>query len=165
MQGTDSQRRQASVNERRSRRRLPIGAEIMSDGVHFRVWATKRKQVEVVLEGKGDSAAALQPEAKGYFSGLWREIGAGTMYRFRLDGGKALYPDPASRFQPDGPHGPSQVIDPDEFRWMDGPWKGIYPEHQVLYELHIGTFTREGNYAAAERELAELRSWELPAWS
>ncbi len=85
-----------------------------------------------------------------------REAAAGTLYRFRLDGEKPLYPDPASRFQPRGPHGPSQVIDPNSFRWSDAAWKGVSPDNQVLYELHIGTFTPEGTYAAAEEQLSEL---------
>src|SRR5437763_294570 len=66
------------------------------------------------------------------------------------------YPAPASRFQPDGPHGPSQVIDPGAFRWMDGGWRGVALEGQVIYEMHVGTFTREGTWDAAARELPEL---------
>src|SRR5205823_3386241 len=81
---------------------------------------------------------------------------AGTRYRFRLDGEQALYPDPASRFQPDGVHGPSQVIDPGAFRWTDGAWRGAGLHGQVLYEMHVGTFTHEGTWEAAARELPEL---------
>ena len=89
-------------------------------GAHFRVWASHRQRVEVLLEGGPEDtlgalplAVALAPEAEapGYFSALVTAAGAGTLYRYRLDGGPALYPDPASRFQPSGPHGPSQVID------------------------------------------------------
>src|SRR5687768_6214182 len=100
-------------------RRLPVGAEVLSEGgTHFRVWAPKRKKVEVVIErATGDKSegalftAELEPEPQGYFSGIVRQAQAGTLYRFRLDGGGS-FPDPASRFQPAGPHGPSQVIDP-----------------------------------------------------
>ena len=82
---------------------------------------------------------------------------AGTRYRFRLDDDRTLYPDPASRFQPDGPHGPSQVVDPAAFRWTDRGLEGRRPAGaQVLYEMHVGTFTPEGTWAAAERELPEL---------
>ena len=94
-------------------RRLPVGAEVLPQGVHFRVWAPLRKAMEVVFEGPSGSwpvSLALSPEGGGYFSGLVEGAGAGALYRFRLDG--ALYPDPASRFQPQGPHGPSQVVDP-----------------------------------------------------
>jgi maltooligosyltrehalose trehalohydrolase len=132
-------------------RRLPIGAEVTPEGVHFRVWAPARKRVEVVLE----DAAELEPEEDGYFSGLVPGAGAGALYRLRLDGGDA-FPDPASRFQPQGPHGPSQVVDPSTFEWTDGDWRGVTRDGQVLYEMHVGTFTPEGTWEAAARELPEL---------
>src|SRR5688572_4186282 len=94
-------------------RRYPVGAEVVSGGVHFRVWAPKRKQVAVRLEADG-ALHPLAAEADGYFAGLVPGIGAGTLYRYALDGGDA-YPDPASRFQPQGPHGPSEVVDPNTF--------------------------------------------------
>jgi maltooligosyltrehalose trehalohydrolase len=143
-------------------RRLPVGAEVVPGGVHFRVWAPARKSVEVVFEGPTRSrpgSLELTPEGNGYFSGLVEGAGAGALYRFRLDGGdgeEQLYPDPASRFQPQGPHGPSQVVDPATYRWRDKNWRGVGREGQVLYEIHIGTFTPEGTWAAAERELPEL---------
>ena len=135
-------------------RRLAIGAEVQPGGVHFRVWAPKRQKVEVVFEG-GRAAQPLAREAGGHFSGFAEGVRAGARYRFRLDGGDA-FPDPASRFQPDGPHGPSEVIDP-SFDWTDGAWRGVRPEQAVLYEVHVGTFTREGTFAAAARELDRLR--------
>src|SRR5688500_11105428 len=123
-------------------RHLPVGAEVLPDGhAHFRVWASQRRRVEVVLEGgPGQSPGA----------------GVGTLYHYRLDGEAALYPDPASRFQPCGPHGPSQVIDPDIFEWHDGGWHGMPRAGQVIYEMHLGTFTPEGTWEAASRELPEL---------
>jgi maltooligosyltrehalose trehalohydrolase len=137
-------------------RRLPVGAEVVPGGVHFRVWAPRRRAVEVVLEGGLGQAAPLEPDGGGYFSGHGTGAGAGTRYRYRLDGGRELYPDPASRFQPDGPHGPSEVVDPSTFPWTDHGWPGVAPPGQVLYEMHIGTFTPEGTYDAAARQLAEL---------
>jgi maltooligosyltrehalose trehalohydrolase len=144
-------------------RRLPVGAEILPEGgVHFRVWAPRRRRVEVVLEGGADAtrrgplAVGLEAEGNGYFSGRAAAAGAGARYRFRLDGEQTLCPDPASRFQPDGIHGPSQVVDPGAFRWTDGDWRGIGLPGQVLYETHVGTFTREGTWEAAARELPEL---------
>jgi maltooligosyltrehalose trehalohydrolase len=110
--------------------------------------------MEVVLEAGG--SFLLQPEQKGYHAAHVREAAEGTLYRFRLDGDKTLYPDPASRFQPDGPHGPSQVIDPARFAWTDRQWAGVKMPGQVIYELHLGTFTREGTWEAAMRELPEL---------
>ena len=136
-------------------RRFPIGAEVRSDGVHFRVWAPKRQQVDVIFEGGAREALALVPEGNGYFSGFAEGLQSGTRYRYRLDG-EGPYPDPASRFQPEGPHGPSQVIDPSTFHWTDGDWQGVTLEGQVIYEMHIGTFTQKGTWEAAARELPEL---------
>jgi maltooligosyltrehalose trehalohydrolase len=112
--------------------------------------------VEVVFE-RGGETLTLRPEAGGYFAGFSPGTRAGALYRYRLDGEDVLYPDPASRFQPDGPHGPSQVIDPGAFRWTDGDWRGAGPEGQVLYEMHVGTFTEEGTWAAAAVELPRLK--------
>src|SRR5690242_4443275 len=137
-----------------TRRRLPVGAEPRADGTHFRVWAPRRTRVEVLEEGSG-RATALAAEPGGWFSGLLPDVDAGTRYRYRLDGG-GTFPDPASRFQPDGPHGASEVVDPTAFSWTDGRWPGISLEGQVLYELHVGAFTAEGTWAAAARELPEL---------
>ncbi|MDQ3920294.1 MAG: malto-oligosyltrehalose trehalohydrolase, partial [Acidobacteriota bacterium] len=140
------------------RRRLPVGAEVAPDGgVHFRVWAPRRRRVEVVFETEGRRAATgLHEEDGGYFSAHVHAAAAGTLYRFRLDGEDHLYPDPASRFQPEGPHGPSRVVDPSKFAWTDAEWKGAQLKGQVIYEMHVGTFTREGTWAAAARELEEL---------
>lgn len=140
-------------------RRLPVGAELGLSGVHFRVWARRRQRVDVVF---GDDASPalrltrLKSEGNGYFSGMVAAARAGDLYRFRLDGGDALYPDPASRYQPHGPHGPSQVIDPAAFAWSDHDWHGAGSEGQVLYEMHVGTFTREGSWESASRELPAL---------
>ena len=103
----------------------------------------------------GEQALALTPEENGYFSGLAPGAREGSRYKFRLDGGSS-FPDPASRYQPDGPHGESQVVDPTQFRWSDRGWRGVGAKRQVLYEVHIGTFTREGTFAAAGEQLAEL---------
>ena len=146
-------------------RRLPVGAELIrAGGVHFRVWAPHRKRVEVVLDGGMATASLgkdsliheLEQESTGYYSGLVPDATAGTLYRYRLDGAEA-YPDPASRFQPEGPHGPSQVVDAEAFRWTDDAWRGVGLEGQVIYEMHIGTFTREGSWDAAARELRRTR--------
>jgi len=137
-------------------RRLPIGAEVSADGVHFRVWAPRRHAVEVIFEDR-DEPLVLSAEEDGYFSGWAPQANAGTRYSFRLDGGQKCYPDPASRFQPDRVHGVSEVVDPARFRWTDDKWPGITPEGQVLYEMHVGTFTPEGTWDSAANELAELK--------
>ena len=154
-------RRHATVSVSTGPRRLPIGAEVLpAGGVHFRVWAPRCQQVEVMLAGPGGDGqalrVALQAERGGYFSGTVSQAQAGTLYWYCLDGGEAGYPDPASRFQPEGPHGPSQVIDPGAFQWTDAAWPGVRLEGQVLYEMHIGTFTQEGTWIAATHELPEL---------
>ena len=107
--------------------------------------------MEVVLEdGPGARGAmALTSEPDGYWSGTLRQAAAGTLYRFRLDGEGAFIPIPASRFQPEGPHGPSQVVDPRAFAWTDGAWPGVRLDGQVIYEMHVGTFTRRAPIAAA----------------
>ena len=136
-------------------RRLPVGAEIQPrGGVHFRVWAPDANEVDVECEGQ--PPRRLSPEPGGYFSGLVEDARAGTRYRFRLDGHEPAFPDPASRFQPDGPHGSSEVIDSSGFDWTDGNWRGVPQERLVIYELHPGTFTPEGNWAAAMRHLPAL---------
>ncbi|MGH9754165.1 MAG: malto-oligosyltrehalose trehalohydrolase [Blastocatellia bacterium] len=141
---------------------MRIGANILPQGgTHFRVWAPRRRAVAVAIEGGAERGSSnrtfeLTPEGQGYFSGVIRSVGDGALYRFRLDGGEMLYPDPASRYQPEGPHGPSQVVDPKRFEWTDHDWRGVNPRGQVIYEMHIGTFTREGVWAAAARELDEL---------
>ena len=132
-------------------RRLPIGVELDPEGgAHARVWAPKRKTVEFVDESGG--ATALTAECNGYFSGAIAEAKAGTPYRFRLDG-KDSFPDPASRFQPEGPHGPSEIVDPNRFQWTDRDWKGVTIEGQVISEIHIGTFTPEGTYRSTIEKL------------
>ncbi|HEX3704539.1 MAG TPA: malto-oligosyltrehalose trehalohydrolase [Vicinamibacterales bacterium] len=136
------------------RRMRPIGADYIGDGLtSFRVWAPNAASVELVVEC--GPTLALQAEDAGYFSRT-APVPVGARYRFRLDGSDTLYPDPASRFQPDGPHGASVVVDPNTFPWTDGEWRGRALEGQVIYEMHVGTFTRAGTWAAAMRELPEL---------
>jgi len=141
-------------------RRYGIGAETTTNGAtRLRVWAPRRSRVEVILEAPGKDARTVELQsaaAAGYFTGVVERAPAGTLYRFRLDNDVNLYPDPASRFQPEGPHGPSQVIDPHSFKWTDQNWRGVSADGQVIYEMHIGTFTPEGTWAAAERELPAL---------
>lgn len=136
-------------------RRYPVGAELGSGGVDFRVWAPRRTRVEVVFDGDLHPVT-LEPDGGGYFRGMAHGARVGTRYRFRLDGSERLFPDPASRSQPEGPHGASMVVDAGAFNWTDSEWRGLSPTGNVAYELHVGTFTPDGTWAAAERELAEL---------
>ncbi len=105
----------------------------------------------------------LQSEQDGYFAGFAKEIGAGALYGFSLDKSEKLFPDPASRFQPEGPHGLSQVVDPIAFPWTDGRWPGLELRGQVFYELHVGTFTPEGTWQAAAEQLGALADLGITA--
>ena len=98
----------------------------------------------------------MTPDGEGYHVALLPDAGPGTLYRFRINGAEDLLSDPASRFQPRGPHGPSQVVDPRAFRWTDGAWGGVAGRRHVIYELHVGTFTPEGSWRAASEQLGEL---------
>jgi maltooligosyltrehalose trehalohydrolase len=142
------------VSDASIRRRIPVGAEVQPEGgVHFRAWAPASGNVAVVVEA-GESMA-LSAAGAGYFEGLLTSARAGTRYRFRLSDGNT-YPDPASRFQPEGPFGPSEVIDPGAFVWTDRAWSGLSREGQVVYEMHVGTFTAAGTFQAAAERLSAL---------
>lgn len=134
---------------------MRLGATIKKNGVFFRVWAPSRERVEVFLENTG-TFHPLQKSGAGYFSGSVSSAKAGMLYRYRLDE-KESYPDPCSHFQPRGPFGPSQIIDHTSFKWTDKKWKGLVIKGQVIYELHIGTFTKEGTFEAAAKQLRELK--------
>lgn len=136
-------------------RKYATGAEVRADGVSFRVWAPSRKRVTLSLPELGDRIP-LDDEGGGYFSVFVRGLHAGTLYSYRLDDVEYDYPDPSSRFQPRGVHGPSQVVASD-FSWKDDGWKGLDLPGQVLYELHIGCFTPEGTWRAAAEKLPLLR--------
>jgi maltooligosyltrehalose trehalohydrolase len=134
-----------------------IGARPCPGGTYFRVWAPMAKRVQAVLEHSG-VRFQLSPEEAGYFSGTFPGASSGDQYKFSLDDGEP-FPDPASRYQPQGPHGPSEIVDPCGYKWSasEADWRGVSIDKQVLYELHIGTFTPEGTFLAAIRELPRLR--------
>ena len=141
-----------------------LGATVLPDGVQFRVWAPAARQVEVEVEtpdGPVYHPLALLEE-DGEYGGHVRGLGAGARYRFRLDGG-AGYPDPCSRSQPDGPHGASEVVDPEGFVWTDGDWPGLTRDVLVIYECHTGTFTPAGTFDAMVERLPELRALGVTA--
>ncbi|HET7710810.1 MAG TPA: malto-oligosyltrehalose trehalohydrolase, partial [Thermoanaerobaculia bacterium] len=122
--------------------------------MHFRVWAPSRREVRVLIAG---AEHPLDREEDGHHSGFVSGAADGALYQYTLDRDPTPYPDPASRFQPDGPHGPSMVVDPARYRWkhdrLDGPKrKGL-----VIQEIHVGTFTPEGTYRGAIEKLPLLR--------
>jgi maltooligosyltrehalose trehalohydrolase len=141
-------------------RQCPIGAEPRGEGVHFRVWAPRRQRVKVVVVDSADAELLRHPlesEGNGYFSGVVPDAAAGTRYYYLVDEESKRYPDPVSRYQPRGVHGASEVVDASTYPWQDGEWPGVSLKGQVLYELHIGTFTQEGTWAAAIDRVSHLR--------
>jgi maltooligosyltrehalose trehalohydrolase len=123
---------------------LELGTVFSEHGVRFRVWAPEKASVSLVLPEKSRNIP-MDPEGNGYFTAFLKDIEPGTKYFYLLNG-EQLRPDPASRFQPEGVHGPSEVIDPNEFKWQDRNWKGIPLTEMVIYEIHTGTFTDEGAF-------------------
>jgi maltooligosyltrehalose trehalohydrolase len=144
--------------------RLGIGATPDVGGTRFRVWAPKVRRVEVVLYDKGRQSATytLEPESRGYFAAMIAQAGAGTRYMYRLDG-RAPRPDPASRFQPEGVHGPSQVVDPSAYQWGDQGWRGVALADLVIYELHVGAATPAGTFDALIERLDNVRDLGVTA--
>jgi maltooligosyltrehalose trehalohydrolase len=147
----------SSISSSRPNRDPFVGARPDADGIRFRLWAPKAKRIDVLVQGYA-SPFLLDSEPNGYFSGTIHDIRAGDRYKFSLDGGEP-FPDPASRYQPDGPHGPSQVVDSASFRWSESEakWTGTAIDGQVLYEMHVGTFTPEGTFASAVSQFSRLR--------
>jgi malto-oligosyltrehalose trehalohydrolase len=134
---------------------MPFGAALGADGgVTFRLWAPAAHRVDVRLtsDRRVEPMIALED---GWYAVRVAGATAGTRYEFVIDGESGV-PDPASRFQPEGVHGPSEVVDPAGFEWRDADWRGRPWHEAVLYELHVGTFTRGGTFAAAARQLDHL---------
>lgn len=140
-----------------------LGACVETEGTAFRVWAPGSTRVDVIVDRRGGpSAYALARSADGTFSAILRDVCAGERYRYRIDNDRVL-PDPASRFQPEGVHGPSQVVDPRSFRWTDDRWTGLSLDDIVFYELHVGTFSPEGTFTGATRRLRDLAALGITA--
>jgi 1,4-alpha-glucan branching enzyme/maltooligosyltrehalose trehalohydrolase len=144
---------------------MPFGAHLLDGGrgVEFRLWAPQPKTVQLLL-GRDAAQTVFDVErgADGWCRRVVADAGHGTRYCWQLDDGLRV-PDPASRFNPDGPHAASEVIDPRRFDWSDDGWSGRPWHEAVIYELHVGAFTLEGSYAAAERRLPELAELGITA--
>jgi maltooligosyltrehalose trehalohydrolase len=152
--------RRNPVNRRHS---MPFGAECRGDkDVRFRLWAPSAQQVELCLQGPESAQLPMNRHDPGWFELITDAAGAGTQYRFRINGAQEV-PDPASRFQPRDVHGPSEVIDPNEFDWHDSEWRGRRWEEAILYELHVGAFTPQGNFSAARERLDYLADLGITA--
>ena len=139
-----------------------LGAIDLGNGrCRFRVWAPAAERVEVEVQGLQSRSLSLEPSGDGYFSTETEGVGPGDLYMIRLDG-KDARPDPASRFQPEGVHGPSMVVDR-SFAWTDADWQGLPLPAFVFYEIHVGTFTPEGTFEAVIPHLDRLRDLGVTA--
>lgn len=138
-----------------------LGAVSGDRGTSFRVWAPSSAAVELVLEPDG-GRRPLARHAPGMFYGAYADVGPGVRYRYSLDG-DGPFPDPASRWQPDGVHGASVVVDPRQFAWSDHAWTGLPLSELVIYELQVGTFSPAGTFAGATALLPHLRDLGVSA--
>jgi malto-oligosyltrehalose trehalohydrolase len=138
----------------RRRHELPFGAEATPGGVRFRLWAPHAKAVSLRLEGSPSSTAPMVCEGDGWWVLMTTSARPGTHYRYVVDGN--AFPDPASRRQPEGVHGSSEVVDPEAYEWNDLGWRGRRWEEVVLYELHVGAFSEPGDFDGAVRHLDHL---------
>jgi maltooligosyltrehalose trehalohydrolase len=121
------------------------------------LWAPRWRQASVHLLGANERIIDMDRGDCGYHVAVVDAVEAGARYMYRLDGSREL-PDPASRFQPEGVHGPSQLVDADAFQWSDENWKGVALEGSIFYELHVGTYTPAGTFDALIDHLHDLRS-------
>jgi maltooligosyltrehalose trehalohydrolase len=141
---------------------IPLGAHLLEGKrCEFRVWAPELERVELHIVAPRDQRVAMKKNASGYHDATVEDVREGTRYLYVLDGGDER-PDPASRHQPEGVHGPSEVIGSD-FEWHDEGWSGVALEDYVVYELHIGTFTEEGTFDSAIARLDELKELGITA--
>jgi malto-oligosyltrehalose trehalohydrolase len=139
---------------------MPFGAECLADGgVRFRLWAPQPRHVDVLVDG---SLLPMTRAESGWFELTTNKAAAGSRYQFVIEG-ELRVPDPASRFQPQDVHAPSEVIDPGEFEWWDRSWGGRLWEEAVIYELHVGTFSPVGTFVGVEGKLDYLANLGVTA--
>ncbi|MFU8818026.1 MAG: malto-oligosyltrehalose trehalohydrolase, partial [Pseudomonadales bacterium] len=132
------------------------GPKLLADGVEFRLWAPDSASVDLLIEvAEAWDSRPMVADDDGWWRLRVAEAGAGSRYRYQLADGLQV-PDPASRFQPEDVHGPSQVVDPGSYRWQHPGWTGRPWHETVVYELHLGTFTPQGTYLAAIDKLDTL---------
>jgi maltooligosyltrehalose trehalohydrolase len=136
--------------------RLDLGATVLQEGVQFRVWAPPARRVEVELDGARKRYLPMARAADGVWTAVLPESGVGRRYKYRLEGRRA-FPDPYSRSQPLGVHGPSEVVDPAAYVWRDQAWRGLDMQGLVIYECHVGTATPAGTCTALCRHLQRLK--------
>jgi maltooligosyltrehalose trehalohydrolase len=146
----------AAINPAAQTHETTVGATPLADGSwSFRVWAPKRENVLIHVLGDAEQVARMEKDERGYHHATLGNLATGDRYLYRLDGVHER-PDPASRFQPDGVHGPSQLVDLRGFQWSDSSWKGRSLSTSIFYELHVGTYSPEGTFDAVTKRLPEL---------
>ncbi len=147
---------------------MPFGAALLpAGGTQFRLWAPSSARVELELQTDLRAPRRIAMRATdGWHEAVVADAAAGSRYRYWVqgrDGHILAVPDPASRFNPDGVHGASVIVDPQAFAWRHAEWRGRTWPESILYELHVGTFTREGTFAAARDRLADLSELGITA--
>jgi maltooligosyltrehalose trehalohydrolase len=134
---------------------MRLGANRLADGRwEFLLWAPNARSVSLHLLQSGE-LLAMAPLSRGYFHRTVENLEPGTRYFLQLDGARE-HPDPASRFQPEGVHGPSEVVDLNQFQWTDQNWQGRTLERSIFYEIHVGTYTAQGTFDALIPHIPEL---------
>ncbi len=142
---------------------MKIGANYYGFGnCEFTVWAPLLKEVAVQIVSPQQRLIPMAKDDEGYWKVATSGIALGTLYFYKLEG-NIERPDPASKYQPQGVHGPSQIIDPHTFTWNDTDWAGVSLEEMIIYELHVGTFTTEGTFAAIIPRLSSLQELGINA--
>ncbi len=152
--------REKSGESHRLVRQEGLGATLIADGCEFRVWAPSAPRVNLRLLGK-DCDLPMHREADGYFV-QHAAANPGDKYFYIVDDNKPV-PDPVSRLLPEGVHGPTEIVDPTRFAWTDEAWHGLPLQGYVIYELHNGTFTRQGTLDAAIEKLPYLKKLGVSA--
>jgi malto-oligosyltrehalose trehalohydrolase len=139
---------------------MPFGATAAADGVRFAVWAPSVPAATLEIDGR---TVVMERAAEGFFYCFDPDAVPGSRYAFRFAGLSFSVPDPASRFNPDGVHEPSEVVSPTAYEWRDAGWRGRPFREAAIYELHVGTFTPQGTYASAAERLDHLRELGVTA--
>jgi maltooligosyltrehalose trehalohydrolase len=142
---------------------VPLGATFGPGGAaRFLVWAPAAERVQLVLPGSVDDRVRMESLEDGYWGVERNGLRPGVRYGFRVDRGP-VHPDPASRSQPDGVHGLSELVAPERFRWSDGRWPGTDPSERVVYELHVGVFGTTPTFDGVAARLRYLQSLGVTA--
>jgi maltooligosyltrehalose trehalohydrolase len=141
---------------------MPFGVARVAKGARFRVWAPSARAADLQILGKEMRALPMTPMGDGWFETIVTDAPAGARYRYCIDG-KMEVPDPAARFQPDDVLGPSVVVDADAYVWTNKDWRGRPWNEAVFYELHVGTFTKEGTFEGVRERLSHIANLGVTA--